>query len=114
MQAPILPRNPNRIAYSIQNVDAANYVAVSSKRSVTAGTLGVDEGQHIIAGQSVNDTDDKDEVWIIANTAAVNVAVLEVTEVPEVMLRPLEKARIEDIRRPAMSMQSRVSGTRYS
>lgn len=79
----ILDKNPNRVMYSIQNLDGTNYVAVATHPQVTAGTFGASEGQHITAGQSVSDTDDKGEVWIVANTAAVNVAVLEVIEPKE-------------------------------
>jgi len=79
----ILNRNPFRVMYSIQNLDAANFVCVAAHQQVTAPAVGAEThntGQRIVAGQSVSDTDDKDEVWCVANTGAVNIAVLEVVD----------------------------------
>lgn len=85
----LLMENPNRVMYSIQNLDAANYIAVAAHQQVTAGAFSGSEGQHITAGQSVSDTDDKGRVYAVANTAAVNVAVLEVVEPKEGQRRNL-------------------------
>jgi len=76
----LLEANPFRVMYSIQNLDATNFIAVAAHSHVTAGTYSGSEGQHITAGQSVSDTDDKGQVYAIADTGACNVAILEVSE----------------------------------
>lgn len=78
----LLSANPYRLLYSIQNLDATNYIALAHNRQVTAGTFGLHEGQHLTAGQPMSDDTDQGEVWGIANTAACNIAVVEITERP--------------------------------
>ena len=67
----------------IQNHDAANYIAFGPNGNVTAGGYTTNEGTHLAAGQPVTDNSDKGEVWAVANTAAVNITVTEVSEIPE-------------------------------
>lgn len=87
----VLERNADRVMYSIQNLDAAAYVALAAHSQVTAGVFGANEGQHLLAGQSVSDTDDRDEVWIIASgLAAVNVVVQETVETSDAPIVPEE------------------------
>lgn len=78
----LLESNPDRVMYSIQNLDAANYIAYGPNPNIAAlGTANANEGFHVVAGQVVSDDMDTDEVYAIANTAAVIVTVTEITEV---------------------------------
>lgn len=79
----LLTANPYRLYYMIQNNDAANYLAFSPRASVTAGVFAGDEGTHLAAGQPITDNSDQGEVWAVANTAAINITVVEVSEIPE-------------------------------
>lgn len=91
----ILDANPYRLLYSVHNHDAANYIALGTNAQVTAGVYGVQEGDHLFAGQPMSDDTDQAEVWAIANTAAVNITIREVSE-PEafgVSLASKTKAR---------------------
>jgi hypothetical protein len=78
----LLQANKNRKYYMIQNHDAANYLAFSPNPHVVAGVFDGNEGAHLAAGQPVTDNVSKAEVWAVANTAAVNVTVVEVTKIP--------------------------------
>ena len=102
----ILDANPYRLLYSIQNLDAANYIAIGPKDHVTAGAFGLNEGQHLAPGQPMSDDTDQGEVWACADTAAVNIAVVEIATKPAVSrsrsknprrlhgLRPTERATL--------------------
>jgi len=79
----LLTANPHRLYYMIQNNDAANYLAFSPKQTVTAGIFAGDEGTHLAAGQPITDNSDQGEVWAIANTAPINITVVEVSEIPD-------------------------------
>ena len=79
----LLTANPFRLYYMIQNNDAANYLAFSPKQTVTAGVFAGDEGTHLAAGQPVTDNSDQGEVWAIANTAPLNITVVEVSDIPD-------------------------------
>ena len=79
----VLDKNPYRLLYSIQNLDAANYIALSPNSNVTAGVYGLLEGQHLTAGQPMSDDTDQAEVWAVADTLPVNIAVIEISEMPE-------------------------------
>jgi hypothetical protein len=78
----LLTKNPFRLYYMLQNHDATNYLAYAPHSTVTAGTFLTNEGTHLAAGQPVTDNADKDEVWAVANTAAVNITVVEVSKIP--------------------------------
>ena len=80
--ARILSANPNRLLYSIQNLDVANYIAIGPKNDITAGAFALHEGQHVAAQQPMSDDTDVGEVWAVANTAAVNIAVVEISDQP--------------------------------
>ena len=79
----LLDANPNRLLYSIQNLDPANYIAISPDSQVTAGVYGLQEGQRIFALQPMSDDTDLGEVWATADTAAVNVAIVEISNRPD-------------------------------
>ena len=79
----LLTANPYRLYYMIQNHAAVNYLAFSPKQTVTAGIFAGDEGTHLAAGQPITDNSDQGEVWGIANTAAVNITVVEVSDIPD-------------------------------
>ena len=102
----LLDRNENRLLYSIQNLDGANYIAIGSDDQVVAGIYNLHEGQHIAAGQPMSDDTDLGEVWAIADTAAVNVAIVEISERPDVARRgnpqrPVMRATRRNLRREA-------------
>jgi len=79
----LLTANPYRLYYMIQNNAPVNYLAFSPKQTVTAGVFAGDEGTHLAAGQPITDNSDQGEVWAIANTAAVNITVVEVSDIPD-------------------------------
>lgn len=79
----LLTANEYRLYYMIQNHDGANYLAFSPQQTVTAGAFLGNEGTHVAFGQNMTRNDDLDEVWAIPNTAAVNITVVEVTEIPD-------------------------------
>lgn len=76
----LLKRNSHRIYYFIQNIDAANFIAVAPQNNVAVGGNTLSEGVPILAGDYMEDTDDLDAVWGIADTAAVFVVIVEVIE----------------------------------
>jgi len=78
----LLDANPNRLYYSVQNLDAANYIALGTNPLVTAGVYGINEGQHLAAGQPMSDDTDKGPVYACANGAIVNVSIYEVSTIP--------------------------------
>ena len=79
----LLHANPYRLYFTIDNHDAANYLAFSPNQRVTAGVYDANEGTHLAAGDLVNGVGSKQEVWAVANTAPVNITVTEVTEIPD-------------------------------
>ena len=79
----LLTANPYRLYYMIQNNDVANYLAFSPRQTVTAGVFAGDEGTHLAAGQPITDNSDQGEVWAIANTAPINITVVEVSAIPD-------------------------------
>jgi hypothetical protein len=79
----LLTANPHRLYYMIQNNGVANYLAFSPRQTVTAGVFAGDEGTHLAAGQPVTDNSDQGEVWGIANTAPINITVVEVSDIPD-------------------------------
>ncbi|MCJ7431374.1 hypothetical protein MUO83_09220 [Candidatus Bathyarchaeota archaeon] len=79
----LLTANKYRLYYMIQNHDAANYLAFSPSSVVVAGVFNGNEGTHLAAGQPITDNSDQGEVWGIANTAPINITVVEVSEIPE-------------------------------
>jgi hypothetical protein len=82
----ILDKNPYRLLYSIQNLDAAIFIAIGSNPLVTAGVYGVNEGQHLAAGQPMSDDTDQAAVYArvdILGANAVNIAIVEISMVPE-------------------------------
>jgi len=79
----LLTANPYRLYYMIQNNGAVNYLAFSPKQTVTAGVFAGDEGTHLAAGQPITDNSDQGEVWAIANTAPLNITVVEVSDIPD-------------------------------
>jgi len=76
----LLKSNPQRIYYFIQNIDAANFIAVAPQNNVAVGGNTLSEGTRILAGDYMEDTDDLGPVWGIADTAAVFVIIVEVIE----------------------------------
>jgi hypothetical protein len=79
----VLTKNPFRQYYMLQNHDLANYVAFGPRPTVTAGGYTTNEGTHLAPGQPVTDNSDKDEVWVVADTATVNITVVEVSLLPD-------------------------------
>lgn len=82
----ILDKNPYRLLYSIQNLDAANFIAIASDPLVTAGVYGVHEGQHLTAGQPMSDDTDRAAVYAVPDilaAAVVTIAIVEISDVPE-------------------------------
>lgn len=79
----ILDKNPYRILYSIQNLSGANFISLGTGSTVTAGLYGVQEGQHLAAGQAMSDDMDRAEVWGRADTDIVYISVVEISEMPE-------------------------------
>jgi hypothetical protein len=82
----ILDKNPYRLLYSIQNLDAAIFIAIGSNPLVTAGVYGVNEGQHLAAGQPMSDDTDQGAVYAVPDVLAanaVNIAIVEISMVPE-------------------------------
>lgn len=99
----ILHKNPYRLLYSIQNNDAATFIAISSDPLVTAGVYGVHEGQHLAAGQPMSDDTDQAAVYAVPDVAAaagVSIAIVEISIVPEPnprrkrTLRPKERREL--------------------
>lgn len=90
----ILDKNPYRLLYSIQNRDAANYICISSDPLVTAGVFNVHEGQALAAGQPMSDDTDQAAVYAVANTAACNIAIVEISVVPEPESNPRRKPHL--------------------
>lgn len=81
----ILDKNPYRLLYSIQNLDAANYITIGPTSTLSAGLYGLQEGQHLAAGQPMSDDTDQAEVWGMADpvgAANVNISVIEISELP--------------------------------
>ena len=78
----ILERNPNRIEYSIQNQDAANFVCLGTDSNVTCEAVGAETnntGARVVAGQNVSDDLDQGRVYARANTGDVHVSIIEVS-----------------------------------
>jgi len=81
----LLPRNPFRTQYVLTNLDAANFIRVGSHKQVNANAAAAADfntGDPLTAGQHVSDDLDTDEVWAVANTAAVWVHIMEMTHNP--------------------------------
>lgn len=89
----LLPYNADRVMYSLQNLDAGNYIAYSSNPNVAAaGTATANEGFHVVAGQIVSDDMDVDRIFAVANTAAVIVTITEIVDAnPRTGSRQLER-----------------------
>ncbi len=75
----LLTENSSRLLYSIQNLDAANFIAVGSHPNLTAGAAANTDGQEVVAGGYVSDDTDQAEVWAVANLLACRVTVQEVS-----------------------------------
>jgi hypothetical protein len=97
----IFDKNPYRLLYSIQNLGATD-IAIG-KNGVTVAVYGSLEGQHLAAGQPMSDDTDQDEVWAIAQTAPVNIAVVEISDRPSnpTHLRSLRLEERRELRREA-------------
>lgn len=97
----LLRKNPDRILYSIQNMDDADFIALGPTNNITAGVYGTTEGQHLVQGQTVSDSVDQGEVWATADDAAGNAIFVNIQEVTE-----------KEPTRPPMAPRGRARGPR--
>jgi hypothetical protein len=104
----ILDKNPYRLLYSIQNRDVANYICISSDPLVTAGVFGVHEGQALAAGQPMSDDTDQAAVYAVANTAACNIAIVEISVVPEPEVNPRRRQSLRPEERRELRREART------